>query len=206
MKKIILSLMALSLIAVSCKNETKPSEAAASTVQPAKKMTAEEQQKAWMEYGQPGEMHKWMAKMDGTWEGDMTQFSPDGKTEKSKGTAVYKTILGGRYQEGIHTGNMMGMPFEGRSLTAYDNAKKVWISTWIDNMGTGVMVTEGTYDEKTKTATYKGKMVDPTSSTKETDFKETISFIDDDTQHVEMFSTVDGKEMKVMTIESKRKK
>ncbi|MBK9333372.1 MAG: DUF1579 family protein [Ignavibacteria bacterium] len=30
--------------------------------------------------------------------------------------------MGGRYQQGKHTGDMMGMPFEGMSLLGYDNA------------------------------------------------------------------------------------
>jgi hypothetical protein len=35
------------------------------------------------------------------------------------------------------------MPFEGISTLGYDNAKKTFFSTWIDNMGTGMMVMEG---------------------------------------------------------------
>lgn len=30
------------------------------------------------------------------------------------------------------------------SLLAYDNARKLFISTWIENVGTGMMVLEGT--------------------------------------------------------------
>jgi hypothetical protein len=206
MKKIFLGLMALSMFAVSCKNETKPADAAATVTEPAKKLTPAEEQKAWMDYATPGDMHKWLAKMDGTWESDITEFMPDGKTNMSKGAATFKMILGGRYQEGVHSGTMMDMPFEGRSITGYDNAKKVWVSSWIDNMGTGLMTMEGTYDDKTKTATYKGKMVDPTSSTKECDYKEVIKFVDDNNQHIEMFTTKDGKEVKMMEMNAKRKR
>ena len=46
---------------------------------------------------------------------------------------------------------MMGMPFQGMSTMAYDNGKKTFMSTWIDNMGTGILETEGTYDAGTKT-------------------------------------------------------
>jgi hypothetical protein len=141
----------------------------------------------------------------GTWEGEVTSYWNDpAKPEKSKGTATYKTIFNGLYQEGIHTGNMGEMPFEGRSLTAYDNAKKVWISTWIDNMGSGVMRLEGTYDVNTKTMTLKGTSVDPVSG-KDSEVREVVTFIDDNTQKMEMYCNQGGKEVKMMEILSKRK-
>jgi hypothetical protein len=87
---------------------------------------------------------------------------------------------------------------------AYDNAKKVFISTWIDNMGTGIMTMEGTYDSTSKTMTMKGKMVDPTTG-KDCDVREVMTFVDDNTQKMEMYCTMHGKEMKTMEMVSKRK-
>lgn len=52
---------------------------------------------------------------------------------------------------------MMGMPFEGHGTLAYDNHRKMFVSTWIDNMGSGIMVLEGTYDDASKTLTLMGK-------------------------------------------------
>lgn len=59
-------------------------------------------------------------------------------------------ILGGRYQQSMHTGSFNGMPFEGISLVGYDNTKKVFMSSWADNMGTGSMYMEGTWDQTPK--------------------------------------------------------
>lgn len=209
MKKICLGLMALSLLAVSCKDEKKaePASAAAAVTTPQKKLTPAEEQKAWMDYATPGDMHKWMAKMNGTWDGDITMWmNPDSPAIKTKGQAEYSMILNGLYQQGVHKGNMMGMPFEGRSTMAYDNSKKVFVSTWIDNMGSGVMTMEGTYDDKTKMLTSKGKMVDPTAGGKEVDVREVVTMVDDNTQKMEMYCTKDGKEMKTMEMIAKRKK
>jgi hypothetical protein len=100
---------------------------------------------------------------------------------------------------------MMGMPFEGKSTMAYDNFTKKFISSWVDNMGTGVMTMEGTYDNKTKTLTSKGKMVDPTAG-KELDVREVVTIIDDNTQKMEMYCTKDGKEMKTMEMIAKKRK
>jgi hypothetical protein len=52
-------------------------------------------------------------------------------------TCTNTMILGGRYQQSMIKGNMMGMPFEGMGLLGYDNAQKLFYSTWVDNMGTG---------------------------------------------------------------------
>jgi hypothetical protein len=33
----------------------------------------------------------------------------------------------------------MGMPFQGRGYTGYDNVKKKYVGTWMDSFSTGVM-------------------------------------------------------------------
>lgn len=163
--------------------------------------------KNWQEYMTPSDVHKMMAKWDGTWDGDVTMWMAPGTPEqKSKSTAVNKMIMNGLYQESNHTGDMMGMPFYGKSIVAYDNHRKEFISTWIDNMGSGIMVLKGPWDEATKTITLKGKMVD--AGTKmDTDIRETFKIIDENTQEMEMFvMTPDGKEFKTMNIKYTRKK
>ncbi len=85
------------------------------------------------------------------------------------------------------------MDFEGHGVTAYDNAKKKFISTWIDNMGTGVMYVEGPYDETTKTISMTGKMMDP-STGKETDVRQVLRSPDDKTQVMELYCNLNGKE------------
>lgn len=94
---------------------------------------------------------------------------------------------------------MMGQPFEGQGTLAWDNARKILISTWIDNMGTGVMYMEGTWDNASKSATLKGKTIDPGTG-KDMDVKEVFTAIDDNTQKMEMFMIQDGKEFKTMEI------
>jgi hypothetical protein len=96
------------------------------------------------------------------------------------------------------------MPFEGYSIFGYDNIKKIFESTWIDNMGTGTIHMEGTYDASTKTVNLKGKEMDPMSG-KEIDLRQTVQFIDDNNQLVQMFSNRNGQEVKVMEIKLTRK-
>lgn len=162
-------------------------------------------QKAWMEYMTPGSVHEMMAKSDGDWNEDITFWmAPDAPPTKSSGTVTNKMILGGRYQYSVHTGNMMGMPFEGINILGYDNARKVFQSSWIDNFGTGISNTEGTWDEGSKTIEFVGKSVDPMSG-KEMDIRQTFKIIDDKSQFMEMYMTSNGKESKTMEIILTRK-
>ena len=163
--------------------------------------------KAWTDYATPSKAHEMLAKDTGTWDAEMTFWMPENpEPQKATSVATYKMILDGKYQEGVFKGDMWGMPFEGRGTTAYDNASKQFITTWIDNMGTGMLVSRGQYDETSKTITFSGAMVDPVTG-KEKKVKEIITYIDDNTQKMEMFDIdANGKEFKNMEINSKRRK
>lgn len=171
------------------------------------KMSAKDQkeQKAWMSYMTPGEMHKMLANANGDWHENLTFWmSPGASPTQAESECTNKMILGDRYQESVHTGMMMGMPFEGRSVVGYDNAKKMFQSTWVDNMGSGIMFLEGKYNEQTKTINLKGTEVDAMTGKTES-VRETMKFIDDKTQMMEMYMTKDGKEYKNMEIKFTKK-
>ena len=171
------------------------------------KMSAKEEkeQKAWMAYMTPGEMHKMLVNSKGDWHENLTFWmAPGGEPMQAESDCTNKMILGDRYQESIHTGMMMGMPFEGRGTIGYDNAKKTFQSTWVDNMGTGIMYLEGKYKEGSKTITLKGTAVDPMTGKTE-NVRHTLKFIDDKTQLMEMYMTKDGKEFKNMEIKFTKK-
>jgi hypothetical protein len=161
----------------------------------------------YQDYMTLGEAHKMMAKGVGTWASDMTWWeTPGGQPMKTSGTMTTRMIMQGHYQVSDYTGDMGGMAFEGISTTGYDNIKKVYTSTWIDNMGTGIMKVEGPWDEATKSVTMKGKMVDALAN-KEISVRETYKWADDNTQVFEMYkSGPDGKEYKCMEAKYTRKK
>lgn len=161
--------------------------------------------KKWMDYMTPGKEHKELAKQNGEWVYTMKMYTdPAGEPTVTQGTATCEMMLDGRYQLMKVSGNVMGMPFNGIGTTAYDNGKKIWISTWIDNMGTGMMYAEGKYDEATKCIVFTGKMYDP-SVGKDVDFKEKVLFIDDNNMGMDMFSVIEGKDVKNMEIRYTRK-
>ncbi|MEI2739147.1 MAG: DUF1579 domain-containing protein [Chitinophagaceae bacterium] len=219
MKQITLTICAAALLLTACNNSKKsddgkkdtPSDTAAKMNEKNPEAMAmpdsATMMKNWQEYMTPGAVHKMMATWDGTWNGEVTMWMyPGAPEQKSKSTAVNKMIMNGLYQESNHSGDMMGMPFNGKSTVAYDNHRNEFVSTWIDNMGSGIMVLKGPWDEATKTITLKGKMVDP-GTKQDTDVRETFKINDDNTQEMEMFVMMpDGKEFKTMNIKYTRKK
>lgn len=162
----------------------------------------------WQAYMTPGDVHKMMASWDGKWVDSMTMWmAPGAPPENYVTESEIKSIMGGRYSTSTHRGNMMGMDFEGLSTLAWDNQRKLFINTWIDNFGTGISVLEGPWDEASKTITLKGKMLDPSyGDGRMLDYRQVISLIDDNTQRFEMYHVgTDGKETKNMEIISRRK-
>jgi hypothetical protein len=162
--------------------------------------------KAWQDYATPGEQHALMAKDNGVWTEEMTFWEHAGaEPSKMTMTAESKMILGGKFQEMTHKGDMYGMPFEGKSTLAFNNAEGKYVSTWIDNMSTGISVMKGTYDAPTKSYTMIGEVIDPITKKPKTS-KEILTIIDDNTQKMEMYDIgFDGKEFKNMEIIMKRK-
>lgn len=161
--------------------------------------------KAMTAYSTPGEIHQILAKSVGSWREDITIWmQPGAPAIKSTGEATDEMILGGRYLQAKNTGNFMGTPFEGIGIIGYDNAKKVFVSSWIDNMGTGMMYLTGTWDAASKTINFTGTMVDPTAGG-DVKIREVYRIADDNTQILEMYSISNDKEFKNMEIKYTRK-
>ena len=220
MKQITLTLCAAAMLLFACNDKKKTDEGktdgTTSEIKAPEKMDGKTEvaqpdsatmMKNWQEYMTPGDVHKMMAKWDGTWNGDVTVWMyPGAPEQKSKSTNVNKMIMNGLYQQSTHTGDMMGMPFNGQGTIAYDIHKKEFVNTWIDNMGSGIMMLKGPWDEATKTVTLKGTMTDAGTKA-DCDVRETFQIIDDNTQEMKMYVTMpDGKEFNTMQIKYTRKK
>ena len=219
MRKITLTVCIAAFIMLSCNNkteDTKPTTDSLATTpeteikkdSPAHAMPdSATMMKALNDFKTPGDMHKWMEKTNGTWDADISSWmDPSAPPEKSKGTIIQSSILGGRYVVGKYSGTIFGQKTEGQSTMGYDNAKKLFVSTWIDNQGTGIVYLSGNYDEKTKTLNLSGYQTDPMTG-KDSNIREEMTIIDDDSYTMTMFgSGPDGKEMKFMEGLYKRKK
>jgi hypothetical protein len=170
-----------------------------------KQAAAQDQQamQKWMEYMTPGDMHKMLESYNGNWTADVTMYMPGQPPMTNKMTSTNTMILGGRYQQSVEKGSFNGMPFEGISTLGYDNLRKVFVNTWVDNFGTGVLVMEGGYDPTTKTINLYGSETDPMSG-KTMKVHQTMKMVDNNNQLWQMFDVKDGKETKTMEIKATR--
>lgn len=212
MKKLTLAACFLVLLAVACNSEKKNADADSTTASAStgvdstnKPMDTAGMDKAWAAYMAPGDVHQMIAKSDGKWNAEISFYMNPDSPSVSQAVCENKMILGGRYQQSTYKGNIQGMPFEGIGTLAYDNSRKLYVSTWIDNMGTGMMYLEGNFDQASNTLTMKGKAVDVMTG-KDIQVRETFKMIDDNNQQMEMFDTKDGKETKTMSIKLTRAK
>lgn len=155
-------------------------------------------------YDPSGAMHELLPKNVGKWKVEMMMHDVyTGAESKTEGTAVTEPLLGGRYFKTTHTADMMGMPFEGIAIDGYNNKEKIFYSYWIDNMGTGMLIMKGNYDDKTKTFTYSGDSFDPTTG-KPITLRTIIKIINEDKFIYEMYSSMDDKEYKMFDAVYKR--
>jgi len=165
----------------------------------------QEEMKAFTNYITPGPIQQMMAKSAGDWTGTVTMWmQPGAPPTTSTLETTNEMVLGGRYLKGTHKGTMMGMPFEGIGTTGYDNSKKIFVNSWIDNMGTGILYMEGSWDDATKSINLNGKSTDPLTG-KDIPTREVWKFVDDTHQELEMYFTEKGKEFKGMEIKFTKK-
>ena len=167
-----------------------------------------------MEMAKPGENHKLLEEGVGSWTYTVKMWmSPDAPPMESTGSSVGRSVMGGRYLITDHTGKMQmpgadgkpkEMTFKGHGMEGYDNVKKKFFGTWMDNMGTGMLMSEGDYDPATKTFTYTGEIeMMPGMKQK---IREVVKLTDKDHMMFEWYEDRGGQEMKTMQIDYTRKK
>src|SRR5258708_21167938 len=133
--------------------------------------------------------------------------APNAQPKKTKGTATRKRGMGRRYavkdvtgkmQMPGEDGKMKDMQFKGMAVEGYDNVKKKFVSSWIDNMGTGIQFSDGTYDPATKTLTYTSEI--EMMPGMKTPVREVLKLTDKDHMMMEWYETRGGQEKKTMAI------
>lgn len=166
---------------------------------------AQEDMEAMMKLAAPNENHKLLGNMVGDWDYSIKSWmAPDQPPMESTGTMHAEWMLGGRYVHSVWKGSFMDMQFEGHGLDGYDNIAKQYVSSWVDNMGTGIMQSTGTCDMAKNSCVMMGKSMDPATGKEMT--TKSVSMMKDNTFQMEMFVVgPDGKEMKMMELIGKRK-
>jgi hypothetical protein len=148
----------------------------------------------------PGPEHEKLKELEGNWDA-----VTDMAGQKSKATATYKSICSGMWLASDFHGELGGLKFEGRGLDGYDQAKKKFVSLWVDSIESAPMLSEGDYDPKTKLMVMTGESVGPDGKPQK--FKNTTETKDKDHFTFKMFMIQpDGQEQPAFTIEYTRRK
>ena len=153
----------------------------------------------------PGEPHKLFTSLAGSWTTSTKEWMEPGKPPtESTGTAEMKMLLDGRFLYQEFSGNMMGQPFSGVGIDAYDNMTKKYMTAWMDTMGTGIFMMEGTASADGKTITLRGSHPEPGGG--KMTHRAVWKIVDNNTQTFDMYGAHHGgKEMKVLEITYNRK-
>ena len=163
-----------------------------------RKMDMQEIMEIYKKAGTPGEPHKLLAKLEGSWTTKSRGWmEPDKPPRESMGACEQKLILNGHYLQQVYTGDMMGVPYTGVNLLGYNNHTKKYESVWIDSMNTAIYFFEGTASKDGRTIKQECRFDDPVRGPSV--WRTVTRIKDDDTQEFEMYLTPrGGKEEKMM--------
>jgi len=187
-----------------------PATATSALTTPAAQPNPQEMMKQMMAMGKLNENHKLLASMDGNWTYNIKMWmnpDPNAAPQQSKGTATRKSVMGGRFvvmdvtgkmQMPDETGKMKDVQFKGMGIDGYDNVKQKFVSSWIDNMGTGIQFSDGSYDPATKTLTYTSEI--EAMPGMKMPVREVLKLTDKDHMMLEWYETHGGQEKKTMEI------
>jgi hypothetical protein len=163
---------------------------------------------ACMTAGIPGKMHDHLAKSVGVWQGKNTLWMfPGAPPMKTESTATLTPMLDGRFVKCEMSGEMPGMgPYNGFALYGFDNVSQKFVSTWVDNCGTGMAHGTGELSSDGKTLTWTFSYNCPINK-KPTTLREVETITGPDSKTLEMYGLdpKSGKEFKMMEIALTRK-
>lgn len=202
MKKLILFVLMVAGV-----NAASPSVLAAIEQELYQKKTKAEQDAVFnrlTEFTTPGERHQFLKSLEGSWNAKITfRAAPEVPYAEMQNTAEAKMIMDGRYLDKWITG--ADGSFKARITYGFDNFRKEFTITWIDNMCTGMITSTGVYDDATKTLNEQGNLSCPLTNQPHRWFRAATKFTDADHYTYEMYKKDDdGEEFRGMLIEFSR--
>lgn len=148
----------------------------------------DEQMAEFFKMMEPGEMHEYLDHFVGEW--DVTSKAwwggPGSEPVVSQGTSKAKWVLNGRFVQEEFQGEMMGMPFSGLGYTGFDTFKEVYVTSWMDSMGTAIFTTEGRVSSDGKTFIFYGTMDEAMTGEHDKPVKFVLKVVSDDIHRFEM--------------------
>jgi hypothetical protein len=160
---------------------------------------------AWQKAMAPADGHRRLEPLVGTWLAKTTFWmAPGAPPSTGEGVSEHRWVLGGRYLEQTYRGTSMGMPFEGRGYTGYDNVQGKYVGTWMDTMGTCIMNSVGTGKPTREQIAFSSSLFEP-GTRRQVLFRSLIRIQGRDHHTFEMWTTAPaGKRFRTMLVEYRR--
>lgn len=162
---------------------------------------------AYLVAANPGEEHERLASLEGAWAVTGKFWSePGAEPITATHSSTMRMALGRRYLIEDLDGDLWGEEFRGIGITAYDNVEEQYITTWIDNLSTGILVLRGRYDRDADAVVMSGEYTDPVTKQKRS-LRSVERVTADGTRVYEHWEVSDdGSESRVMELTYRRKR
>ncbi len=169
--------------------------------------TAEGKKNLFKEYvekfGSAGPEHKFLEPLVGHFTAKVRMWAdPEQPPKVVEGEAVRKTIFEGRFlvEEFMCDMKNAERPFRGIGFIGFDRGHKKWETVWLDSMDTAMKDSKGTYDESTKTWTFKNEGTCPITG-KPLKTREVLHIVNNNEQQFDMYRQLgDEKEFKALEV------
>jgi hypothetical protein len=172
-----------------------------------------------IDYSRPGPYHQMLANLIGTWDFQGKFYSGNSNPDSNKvlgtfsGTLVRKSLADGRFfyveltggkiQMPIQDGKMKEVAAQRIEIEGFDNVKKKFVLTYINNhIGSGIVLAEGRYDSTRKTIFYEWE--DEQVPGKKFRVRERFVILDNNHYKMEYYREQDGKVFKATEISCTR--
>jgi hypothetical protein len=149
----------------------------------------------------PGEEHERLASLEGAWAvTGMFWSEPGAEPITAAHSSKMRMALGRRYLIEDLEGDLWGEEFRGVGITAFDNVEEEYVTIWIDNLSTGILMLRGRYDQGRDAVVMTGEYTDPVTGQKR--FLKSVERVTEDGTRVYEHWEVsdDGGEFKVMEL------
>lgn len=156
------------------------------------------------EMEKPGEHHKHLKMMAGTWDYKSKFHTVPGQIIEMSGVEVARMQPGGFWLISNFTGKITSIPFHGHAVIGYEAHKKKYIGTWADSLGSVLVTSSGTRSKDGKTITMIGRGYEPMQK-REITYKQVYENKDANTRIYKLYNVQGEKEKLIMESVSKRR-
>ncbi len=151
----------------------------------------------------PGPAHEALGNLVGNWQAEVRCWGgPGGEAQMSTATAKGTWIMNGLFLQEDFSGEMMGRPFNGRTILGYDNVLETFKMVWLSDNQTSLFVADGDGEHDYRLITFEGIGTCPIKGEVRT--RVVLRIYNPDRHELEMFDLTDGGSTKTMEINYRR--